>query len=270
MSLVSMLKSMGLRPKKGLGQNFLVDEEIAHRIVEVSKVLPEHRVVEIGPGVGSLTIPLLKKVKHLWVVEQDANLIPLLQQRVAGLGRLEIEWGDALAVNYRQLAERLCLPLNIVANLPYHISSPLLFHLLDQGDAISTMTLMFQKEVADRIAAPPNCKAYGILSVHAQLWMMVEKVLDVPPKSFYPQPKVDSCVIRLVRRPKPQALVRDSVFFGRVVKSAFGQRRKTLNNALKTLEPQPGPWLDRAGIDGRRRGETLSVVEFVHLANSAV
>ena len=268
MSLINLLKRVGLRPRKGLGQNFLVDKEISSRIVAEVLCHSQERLVEIGPGVGSLTSPLLQQVKQLWVIEQDSRLIPLLRQQTAGLGQLEIEQGDALLVDFRALAQRLGGPLTIVANLPYHISTPLLFHLLDQGDAISSMILMFQKEVAERIAAPPNCKAYGTLSVHTQLWMTVEPVLFVPPTAFYPVPRVDSCVVRLVRRTVPLAQVKDPLFFRKVVRAAFGQRRKTLNNALKMIEPHPGPWLSRADIDPVRRGETLTVVEFVRLANA--
>lgn len=268
MSLVHVLKKAGLRPKKGLGQNFLVDEAMAAQIVAVTLSLARARLVEIGPGIGSLTCPLLQETKRLWVVEQDATLIPLLRQRTQGLGTLDIAQQDALLVDFRQLAHRLGGPLTLVANLPYHISTPLLFHLLEQGDAMAAMVLMFQKEVAERIAAPPNCKAYGTLSVHTQLWMTVEPVLFVPPTAFYPVPRVDSCVVRLVRRTVPLAQVKDPLFFRKVVRAAFGQRRKTLNNALKMIEPHPGPWLSRADIDPVRRGETLTVVEFVRLANA--
>lgn len=268
MSLIHMLKMCGLHPKKGLGQNFLADESVAERIAEAAASHMPSRFVEIGPGVGSLTRPLLTRTQQLWAIEQDAALIPVLRTRTEGLGVLEIEQGDALLVPFRAWADRLGGPLTIVANLPYHISTPLLFHLLEQGDAIGAMILMFQKEVADRIAAQPNSKAYGILSVHTQLWMAVEPLFDVPPRAFYPVPKVDSCVVRLVRRAAPLAQVVDPLFFRQVVRAAFGQRRKTLLNALKTVDPNPAPWLERANVDPIRRGETLSVVEFVQLANN--
>lgn len=266
MSLIHLLRGVGLRPKKGLGQNFLVDDAIASRIVAAVLSHSRDRLVEIGPGVGSLTCPLLQEVQQLWAVEQDADLVPLLQHRTKGLGQLEIEQNDALLVDFRQLARRLGGPLTIVSNLPYSVSVPLLFHLLDQGDAVGVMVLMFQKEVAERIAAPPNCKAYGALSIHSQLWMAVEPLFFVPPTAFYPVPKVDSRVMRLVRRPAPLVQVEDPIFFQKVVKAAFGQRRKTLNNALKTIHVQPRAWLSRAGIDPVRRGESLTVVEFVRLA----
>ncbi|MBF0584022.1 MAG: ribosomal RNA small subunit methyltransferase A [Magnetococcales bacterium] len=258
----------GLRPKKGLGQNFLVDEALAERIAAAAATRMPGHFVEIGPGVGSLTRPLLSRTGQLWAVEQDEALIPLLRTRTEGLGQLEVEQGDALRIDFRQWAARLGGPLTIVANLPYHISTPILFHLLEQGDGIEAMILMFQKEVADRIAAAPNSKAYGILSVHCQLWMTVESLFDLPPSSFYPAPKVDSSVVRLVRRADPLAPVADPLFFRQVVRAAFGQRRKTLLNALKTVTPNPAPWLARANIEPGRRGESLSVVEFARLSNT--
>ena len=273
MSLIALLKRAGLRPKKGLGQNFLVDEMLAAHIADAALAPTSDRrgpmrLVEIGPGAGSLTLPLLKQAKRLWVIEQDTRLIPFLKKRVQGLGRLEVQQGDALTVDFRQLAQRLGGPLTVVANLPYHISTPLLFHLLAQGDAVETMVLMFQKEVAERIASPPNHKAYGTLSVHTQLWMTVEPLLSAPPTAFYPVPKVDSRVIRLVRRAHPLAPVGDVILFRKVVKAAFGQRRKTLRNALKTLAQQPDTWLLCADIDPGRRGESLSVVEFARLTQA--
>ncbi|MBF0098626.1 MAG: ribosomal RNA small subunit methyltransferase A [Magnetococcales bacterium] len=267
MSLLQLLKRHGLHPKKGLGQNFLHDESIAKEIVNAALPYLPSPCIEIGPGVGSLTVPLLSAVKALTVIEQDAALLPLLQSRCQDVGQLHIEQGDALAFPFRQWAERLGGPLLIVANLPYHISSPLLFHLLQQGEAIRAMILMFQKEVAERIAAAPNSKAYGTLSVHCQLWYSVTPLLAVPPTAFYPVPKVDSAVICLERRPTALATVQNPLQFQYTVKAAFGQRRKTLHNALKVLTEQPQQWLQQAGIDPQRRGETLSVAELAHLAN---
>ncbi|WP_130470391.1 16S rRNA (adenine(1518)-N(6)/adenine(1519)-N(6))-dimethyltransferase RsmA [Candidatus Magnetaquicoccus inordinatus] len=267
MSLLQLLKRHGLRPKKGLGQNFLHDEEIAQAIVAAALSGSPGHFLEIGPGVGSLTVPLLSAVKELTVLEQDASLLPVLRSRCQGLGNLEIIHTDALRFSFRERAEALAAPLIIVANLPYHISSPMLFHLLQQGDAIQSMVLMFQKEVAERIAAAPGSKAYGTLSVHTQLWMEVTPLLSVPPTAFYPIPKVDSAVIRLHRRSTPLAEVGNYYQFQQTVKAAFGQRRKTLLNALKVLTEQPLQWLQKSGIDPQRRGETLSVVEMVHLAN---
>ncbi len=267
MSLPQLIKTLGLRPRKGLGQNFLIDERVAPRIVTEADIQPGDRVVEIGPGLGSLTWPLLQRARKVWAIEQDSGLLSLLKQRTAGLGELQLQFGDALAWDYRQTARELGGPLRIVANLPYHISSPLLLHLLDQGDAIADMTLMFQKEVAERIAAPPGGRVYGTLSVQCRLWMDIQPLFDVPPRAFHPVPKVDSTVIRLIRRDRPLAAVADMALFRKIIRAAFGQRRKTLGNALKTVHPDPKAWLQRAGIDPRRRGETLSVVEFARLVD---
>lgn len=268
MSLSQLIKTLGLRPKKGLGQNFLVDETIAPRIVREAGIQPGDRVVEIGPGLGSLTAPLLRQAQRVWAIEQDASLLPLLRQRTDGLGALHVETGDALIWDYRTTAAQLGGPLRIVANLPYHISSPLLIHLLDQGEAVSDMTLMFQKEVAERIVAEPGGKSYGTLSVQCQLWMETYIAFDVPPQAFHPVPKVDSAVVRMVRREVPLAAVTDPADFRQTVRAAFGQRRKTLGNALKTIHPDPAAWLRQVEIDPKRRGETLSVREFVRLANA--
>ena len=267
LSIPYLIKSLKLRPKKGLGQNFLVDENISQAIVHAANVGPDDRVLEIGPGLGSLTGLLLEQSKRLWAIEQDDRMLAILKKRTKDIGELTIEKSDALKFDYEKLAEELGGPLRIVANLPYNISTPLLFRLLEQRKAIVDMTLMFQKEVAQRIAATPGSKAYGTLSVQCAMWTTVEKIIDVPPESFLPKPKVDSMVVKLTLRSQPVAQLDDPAFFTQVVRAAFGQRRKTLGNALKPLEQSPKSWLERAGVDPKRRGETLSVVEFAHLAN---
>ncbi|MBF0444575.1 MAG: ribosomal RNA small subunit methyltransferase A [Magnetococcales bacterium] len=267
LSIPYLIKSLKLRPKKGLGQNFLVDDNISQAIVHAANVSQNDRVLEIGPGLGSLTVLLLAQTKKLWAIEQDERMLSILKTRCEDIGELQIKKSDALKFDYAKLAQEIGGPLRIVANLPYNISTPLLFILLEQRQGIKDMTLMFQKEVAQRIAAQPGSKAYGTLSVQCAMWTTVEKIIDVPPESFIPKPKVDSMVIRLTIRDKPSAELHDPIFFTQVVRAAFGQRRKTLNNALKTLNPSPNVWLQKAGIDPKRRGETLSVLEFAHLAN---
>ncbi|MBF0381123.1 MAG: ribosomal RNA small subunit methyltransferase A [Magnetococcales bacterium] len=267
LSIPHLIKSLNLRPKKGLGQNFLIDENISQAIVHAANVNEDDRVLEIGPGLGSLTVLLLAQSKKLWAIEQDERMLSILQERCRDIGRLEIEKKDALKFDYSKLALEIGGPLRIVANLPYNISTPLLFVLLEHRAAIKDMTLMFQKEVAQRIAAQPGSKAYGTLSVQCAMWTTVNKVIDVPPQSFMPKPKVDSMVISLTIKDKPSAKLDDPIFFTKVVRAAFGQRRKTLNNALKPLNPSPKDWLVKAGIDPKRRGETLSVTEFANLAN---
>ncbi|MBF0163946.1 MAG: ribosomal RNA small subunit methyltransferase A, partial [Magnetococcales bacterium] len=172
--------------KKRLGQHFLADESIAQAIVAASGVGPDQRVVEIGPGPGALTIWLLRACGRVWAIEFDASLVPLLENRVKGLGALHVERADALRVDYRALAEHLGGKLTIVANLPYNVGTAILMHLVEQREAIAGMTVMLQTEVAERLAATPGSKAYGALSVVCGMWMDVEPVLEVPPTSFRP------------------------------------------------------------------------------------
>ncbi|MEO5378633.1 MAG: 16S rRNA (adenine(1518)-N(6)/adenine(1519)-N(6))-dimethyltransferase RsmA [Magnetococcus sp. DMHC-6] len=268
-SVRQLLRSHGLIPKKGFSQNFLTDTKIAEQIVGLSGVGCDDRVVEIGPGIGSLTGLLLQKVGTLWAIEQDAFLLPILQGQTAGMGRLHLLNADALRINYLDLAEQLGGPLHIVANLPYQISTPILLLLLEQRQAIHSMTLMFQKEVADRLCAPPNCKEYGALTVQCRLWAETSILLDVPPESFYPVPKVNSAVVGLTMRTEPLVPVENPHLFTRIVRAAFGQRRKMLRNALKILDDNSDAWLVRADIDPMRRGETLDIIEFARLSKEA-
>ncbi|MBF0341170.1 MAG: 16S rRNA (adenine(1518)-N(6)/adenine(1519)-N(6))-dimethyltransferase RsmA [Magnetococcales bacterium] len=259
--------SRGVVAKKRLGQHFLADVQVARAIVAASGVGPDDRVVEIGPGPGALTVWLLRAAGAVWAIELDEELLPTLRRNTAGLGELRIQEADALRVDYQALAAQLGGPIAIVANLPYNISTPLLMHFLDQRTAIRQMTLMLQTEVAERITASPGTKAYGALSVPCGLWLEMETVLHVPPDAFRPPPKVNSTVVRLTPRSHPRTEIADPEFFSRVVRAAFGQRRKVLANALRVLTDQPRPWLEQAGIDPGRRGETLSIEEFARLAN---
>lgn len=262
-----LLRQLGLVPRKGMGQNFLVDENIADKIVRLSGIQPGDRVVEIGPGLGSLTRPLSQRVAALVVIEIDRRLLPLWQGQLAEAYPLTVEWADALQYDFSSLSRRLGGPLKIVANLPYNISSPLLVHLLDHRGGIDSMTLMFQREVAERITALPGGRTYGSLAVQTTQWMEVERLFDVGPQAFYPAPKVTSTVVHLTRRVHPVAPVRDEGLFRQVIRTAFNQRRKTLANSLKPLHPDPKTWLIAAEIDPSRRAETLSVAEFARLTD---
>ncbi|HEY0181107.1 MAG TPA: 16S rRNA (adenine(1518)-N(6)/adenine(1519)-N(6))-dimethyltransferase RsmA [Dokdonella sp.] len=251
--------------KKRFGQHFLRDAAVLRRIVDAIAPRPGDRVVEIGPGEGALTLPLLRALGRLTVVELDRDLIPRLRDAAAGVGELEIVHADVLAVDLRALAHGA--PLRVVGNLPYNISSPILFHCLDQLDAIEDMHFMLQREVVERMAAPPGGKVYGRLSVMLQLACRVEPLFEVPPAAFRPPPKVDSAVVRLVplapeRRPRA-----DPATLARVVRDAFGQRRKTLANALAgVLAPER---IVAAGVDPRARAEQLDPHAFVALAAAA-
>lgn len=265
-SLSTLVRQLGIIPRKGMGQNFLVDDNIAEKIVRLSQVQPDDRVVEIGPGLGSLTLPLSRVAKRLVVIEKDSRLLPVLEHRLGEASSVTIRMADALEFDFSELSQNLGGSLKVVANLPYNISSPVLIHLLDHRRAIETMTLMFQKEVAGRICAPPGGREYGSLSVQTNLWMAVDRLFDVGPQAFYPVPKVTSTVLHLRRRAVPAAPIQDETLFRNVVRTAFGQRRKTLANALKPLHPDPKSWLTTAGIDPSRRAETLDIHEFARLS----
>ncbi|HAT51605.1 MAG: ribosomal RNA small subunit methyltransferase A [Nitrospirae bacterium] len=266
--LPTLVRQLGLIPRKGMGQNFLIDENISEKIVRYSQVQSDDRVVEIGPGLGSLTRHLARMVKHLIVIEMDQRLLTVLRHRVGEDVSMTVEWADALRFDFLALSQTLGGPIKIVANLPYNISSPLLVHLLDHRLAMETMTLMFQKEVAQRITAPPGGRDYGSLSVQTTQWMVVESLFDVGPQAFYPVPKVQSTVVHMRRRSQPLAAVDDATLFRQVVRTAFGQRRKTLTNALKPMHPNPKSWLMDADIDPSRRAETLDCHEFARLTNT--
>mgnify|MGYP001089999811 CR=1 FL=1 len=247
--------------KKQFGQHFLHDPSYLQRIVAAIRPETDDLMVEIGPGQGALTRPLLEKLDHLHVVEIDRDLIAWLRQHFPA-ERLTVHEADALRFDFGSLGDRL----RVAGNLPYNISSPLLFHLADFAERIVDMHFMLQKEVVDRMAAAPDTPDYGRLSVMLQARFKVMKLFNVPPGAFNPPPKVDSAVVRLVPLPTGAIAYRNADRFARIVTAAFGQRRKTLRNTLKHLvEPAV---FETAGIDPQRRGETLSVAEFALLSDS--
>lgn len=248
------------RPRKRFGQHFLHDRSVIDRIIATLNPQPGETIVEIGPGRGALTLPLLERVPILHVVELDRDLAAQLPT-LATPDRLIVHQADALTFDFAALAPEKAL--RVVGNLPYNISTPLLFHLLEQADAFIDMIFMLQKEVADRIVASPNNKDYGRLSVMLQCRLDVEHLFDVGPGAFTPPPKVQSSVIRL--RPRSPALsTPDQERFARVVQAAFAQRRKTLRNSLRGVIDEAG--FARAGIDPTRRAETLTLQEFARLS----
>jgi 16S rRNA (adenine1518-N6/adenine1519-N6)-dimethyltransferase len=256
---------MNARPKKSFGQHFLHDQRYIAQIVSMVAPRSDDVVVEIGPGEGALTLPLLKAAGKLTAIELDTDLIPGLQARAASVGELQIIQADVLKVDFTALAQRLGAPrLRIAGNLPYYISSPILFHCVDHFDAIQDLHFMLQKEVVDRMAAEPGSKVYGRLSVMLQLACRVEPLFDVPPEAFRPPPKVDSSVVRLVPLSAEQRHDADPTLVYAVVKAAFAQRRKTLSNALKQLLDSDA--IRRADVDPKARAETLAPEDFVRLA----
>jgi len=255
---------MSHQAKKRFGQNFLVDEQIIGDIISAIRPEPEDNMVEIGPGLGALTRPLLKKLDHLHVVEIDRDIIARLQQDYPQdnlKSKLTIHAGDALKFDIATLPA----PLRIVGNLPYNISSPLLFHFATYAGRILDMHFMLQNEVVERMVAEPSTPAYGRLSVMLQYRFRMEKLLDVPPESFRPAPKVDSAIVRMIPLPAGEIEVRNEKLFAAIVRTAFGQRRKTLRNTLKGYLSEQD--FEKLGINAQLRAENLAVADFIRVAN---
>ncbi len=255
-----------IRAKKSLGQNFLKDPHYLAKIADCAGLGQDDNVLEIGPGLGHLTAVLAARVRNVLALELDDRLIPILEKEFSGIERVVIEQADALEYAY----ERLPGKWKVVANLPYYISTPIIQKLLLHRDKFLSLTLMLQKEVAERIAAAPGGKEYGYLSVLVQLYSRPRIEFLVPPGAFTPQPDVDSAVVTLTIFERPAVLLKDEPFFIHVVKAAFSQRRKTLRNSLKQLglpKEKMDTALDKTGIDLGRRAETLSVEEFGRLAD---
>ncbi|HTD28575.1 MAG TPA: 16S rRNA (adenine(1518)-N(6)/adenine(1519)-N(6))-dimethyltransferase RsmA [Xanthomonadaceae bacterium] len=249
--------------KKQLGQHFLQDASIIELIIRAVDPKPGQRLIEIGPGQGALTLPLLRRHGALTVIELDRDLLAPLRGAGEGIGSLEVIHADVLTVDFSVLANGGMLRL--VGNLPYNISSPILFHALKHAAVVRDMHFMLQKEVVERMAATPGGKVYGRLSVMLQACCEVIPLFEVPPAAFRPPPQVDSAVVRLVPRAPASIGIKDTANFERVVRDAFGQRRKTLRNALSRLCEAAD--LEAAGIRPSARAEELSVDEFIALSN---
>ncbi|WP_255992161.1 16S rRNA (adenine(1518)-N(6)/adenine(1519)-N(6))-dimethyltransferase RsmA [Chitinolyticbacter albus] len=254
-------------PRKRFGQNFLQDQGVIADIVNAVSPHPGEAVVEIGPGLAALTAPLITRAGRLHAVEIDRDIVAHLQQRFSP-DELVIHNVDAMKFDFGALADGIAPggKLRLVGNLPYNISTPLLFHLASFADRIADMHFMLQKEVVDRMVADPSTTDYGRLSVMLQLRFHMERVLDVPPESFYPPPKVDSSVVRLLPWPTPQHEVLDLPLLEDLVVKAFGQRRKTLRNNLKGIVDDA--LFAELKIDPGLRPENLAVGQFVAIANA--
>jgi 16S rRNA (adenine1518-N6/adenine1519-N6)-dimethyltransferase len=255
-----------IRAIKGLGQNFLKDPHYLNRIADAAQIGPEDQVLEIGPGLGHLTAILAQRAQKVLAIEVDDRLISRLQKAFSSCRNFKLIHADALEFDYGSLEGRW----KVVANLPYYISTPIVQRLIVRCDKFSSLTLMLQKEVAERIASPPGGKEYGYLSVLVQFYTVPRIEFKVPPGAFTPSPEVDSCVVTLTLRSQPAVMVSDEAFFIRVIKAAFSQRRKTLRNSLKQLKAPKDRMdavLSSTGIDLGRRAETLSVEEFGKLAD---
>jgi 16S rRNA (adenine1518-N6/adenine1519-N6)-dimethyltransferase len=251
-------------PRKRFGQNFLHDHNIIYNILSSIQAKPDEHWVEIGPGQGALTEPLLRMGLRLDVIELDRDLVALLRDKFLQQDRLQIHSADALKFNFSALVKDN-EKLRIIGNLPYNISTPLMFHLLGNASCIEDMHFMLQKEVVDRICATPGSKKYGRLSVIMQYYCATELLFDVPPESFDPAPKVMSAIVRLVPHQQPPVEVNDMAKLNRVVTQAFSQRRKTLRNSLIKLISEDD--IIALGIDPTLRAEVLSLNDFAKLSN---
>ena len=251
--------------KKSLGQHFLHDRGVVDKLVMAIDPRPGDRIVEIGPGQGALTFPLLDRHGALTAIEFDRDLLEPLTAAAKSHGELALINSDVMNVDFTALADGI--PFRLVGNLPYNLSSPILFHALDHAAVVRDMHFMLQKEVVDRMAAGPGSKVYGRLSVMLQAYCTVTALFMVPPGAFRPPPKVDSAVVRLVPHPPGQIGIDNPRRFADIVRAAFGQRRKTLRNALSSV--CTAEEIVRAGIDPQSRAEQLAVTDFIALANLA-
>ncbi len=276
----TILKKFNIRPTKSLGQNFLTDEGVLKKIAGAAELTRNDIVLEVGPGLGSLTAQLAESAGAVVAVEIDRHLIPALREILGNYPNIHIIQGDIMRMDpeielrpYSTDGEGRELTLKIVANLPYYITTPVIMKLLESGIKARNMVFMVQKEVADRMRAKPGGKDYGALSVAVQYYSRPSVVLEVPPHSFIPQPEVDSSVIKLEIYDKAPVDLKDRDLFFRLVKAAFGQRRKTLVNALNNAgyfgmgKEEIKSALSEVGINENQRGETLSIEQFAQLSN---
>ena len=262
-------KRFDIKMSKKLGQNFLIKRGIVDEIVHAAELTPGEPVLEVGPGIGTLTQGLAQSGADVTAIELDRRLLEVLDSTLASYDNVRIVHGDVLKLDVATIMNHK--PFKVVANLPYYITTPIIMSLLESKLPIERLVVMVQKEVALRMVAKPGTKDYGALSVAVQYYTEPDIVLDVPPKSFLPAPAVTSSVIRCVLRDKPPVDVIDEKLFFRVVKAGFAQRRKTFSNTMKTTglsKDRIEELLAKANIDGQRRGETFTLQEFADVANA--
>ncbi|HFH2089741.1 TPA: 16S rRNA (adenine(1518)-N(6)/adenine(1519)-N(6))-dimethyltransferase RsmA [Streptococcus pneumoniae] len=274
----AVLERHGFTFKKSFGQNFLTDTNILQKIVDTAEIDDQVNVIEIGPGIGALTEFLAERAAQVMAFEIDHRLVPILVDTLRDFDNVTVVNEDILKVDLAQHIQNFKnpnLPIKVVANLPYYITTPILMHLIESGIPFSEFVVMMQKEVADRISAQPNTKAYGSLSIAVQYYMTAKVAFIVPRTVFVPAPNVDSAILKMVRRPEPAVAVEDESFFFKISKASFTHRRKTLWNNLtgyfgKTEEVKDKltKALDQAGLSPSVRGEALSLEEFASLADA--
>lgn len=278
-----LVRKHNIRMSKSLGQNFLIDDTVVKRIVDSAQVSSDDMVIEVGPGVGSMTVELAKRAGRVIAVEIDRRLIPALMENLNDFTNVSIINEDILEINIDDLIRLKMDEFNddfkpqnvkVTANLPYYITTPIIMKFLEECPSINTLVFMVQKEVADRMLAKPGTKDYGALSVAVQYYSRPERIFDVPPHCFLPQPDVTSTIIRLNVYENPPVEVIDRDMFFKVVKASFGQRRKTLVNALynsgyfNKAKEEIKEILINSGISEKQRGETLSILQFAKLTDS--
>ena len=267
-----LVKKYNFKFSKSLGQNFLIDDSVLTDIVDGAEVNKDDLIIEIGPGVGSLTAQLIGKAKKVVSIELDNDLIPILQEELGQYENFTLIHKDALKVDFNEIIgdEK---SVKLVANLPYYVTTPIIVKLLKDNYNFKSLTIMIQKEVAERINAEPNCKEYGALSLLVQYYCDTKIVRKVSPGSFIPRPKVDSIVIRLDRLSEKRVEVKDEKLMFEIIRNAFNMRRKTMWNAVKFLgmkKEEIEKAFELSGIDQKRRGETLSLNEFALLSDNII
>lgn len=271
-SIRQELQTYGLSPRKRLGQHFLIDRNIIEKVIRVAEVKSEDVVLEVGPGLGEMTLGLARQAKRVIAVEIDSRLTEILRRKTSGTSNVEIIEEDILKTDFDAMVRRMKSPLKVVANLPYQISTPLLFRFMESRRLFSNLTLMLQKEIIERITASPGGKAYGALSVLMQSVSCPSLQFVVKPTAFFPPPKVESAVVRILWKEESGIEPTEEEWFKKVIRASFGYRRKTLRNALKHSRLVPldsiEMKMDAIGIDSRRRPETLSLEEFIRLAEA--
>ena len=274
----AVLERHGFTFKKSFGQNFLTDTNILQKIVDTAEVDDQVNVIEIGPGIGALTEFLAERAAEVMAFEIDHRLVPILADTLRDFDNVTVVNEDILKVDLAKHIQNFKnpdLPIKVVANLPYYITTPILMHLIESGIPFSEFVVMMQKEVADRISAKPNTKAYGSLSIAVQYYMTAKVAFIVPRTVFVPAPNVDSAILKMVRRPEPAVAVEDESFFFKVSKASFTHRRKTLWNNLtgyfgktEEIKDKLTKALNQAGLSPSVRGEALGLEEFASLSDA--
>ena len=272
---IEVLQKYQFHFAKKFGQNFLIDTHVLDKIVRAAEITPEDYVLEIGPGIGTLTQYLCESAKHVFAVEIDDNLIPILQDTLSAYDNVTVIHNDVLKLDINKLVEEKCegKRIKVVANLPYYITTPIIMGLFESHVPIDSITIMVQKEVADRMQVGPGTKDYGALSLAVQYYAKPQILLNVPASCFMPRPNVDSAVIQLTRYEKPPVEVADEHLMFRLIRASFNQRRKTMTNSvgnspeLSVSKEQMAAALEKCGLSATVRGEALTLAQFAELAN---